>query len=580
MSTSSPGTVAELLLRSAEARATGIVTVTRGQVRKQLFLRDGDLVSAESNLREEALGELLVALGILPPSRLNQLLAEVKRRGQRMGTVLIELGWASPEDVLAALREQVRRRASSCLRFGENEASFEATAGFVGTIIEHRFELPLLVFCSFRDHPVLELLTPTLDQTPDAVIRLSPRFQRWRADFEQAFGPELPDLLQQPYELGSLVLHPEASALLYGLEALVATGLVQFGPAAGTVTAVISRPSENESGDAGSFGSSSRFDPHSGFLAPAPTSGGGSGDWRHSPGSVVEPGEFPGYMALEYLQLHGKQPHEVLGLAASASPAEVDAAYARKLAAVDRASGGQGLHPKLAEMIEAYARAHAALQAPPAGTPAPIRRPAPLAVPATDPVGAELAFGEGRALLAAGRAAEAVVQFRRAVDRRPDQAAYHAWLGWTLFHVQGRGALPEALDRLEHAVAVDPDSVDGHALLGALFIALRDPGRARQHLERTLALRPEQPDSIDRLARLHVEAGEPELAERLYRRLIAALGERELPLRRILWRELAELYEGPLVDPAGAARAYKTASRLSPDDEELRRKAAQSMRRI
>src|SRR5688572_5279307 len=176
MPASSAGTVAELLLNQAAARSTGVVTISRGQAKKQLFLRDGDLISAESNLREEALGELLVALGLLTPSRLNQLLAEVKRRGQRMGTVLIELGWVSPEDVLDALREQVRRRATSCLRFEALDGTFEASTSFVGNIIEHRFELPLLIFCGFRDHPALDLLTPKLDFTPEAIVRLGPRF--------------------------------------------------------------------------------------------------------------------------------------------------------------------------------------------------------------------------------------------------------------------------------------------------------------------------------------------------------------------------------------------------------------------
>src|SRR5215207_723987 len=130
-----PRTVAELLLRHADDHATGVLTLSRGQVRKQLFLRDGVLVSAESNLREEALGEVLVALNLLPRARLNPLLEEVKRRGQRMGTVVIELGWASPEDVMAALREQVRRRAGGCLRAPQNEAQFEARVDFVGSLI-------------------------------------------------------------------------------------------------------------------------------------------------------------------------------------------------------------------------------------------------------------------------------------------------------------------------------------------------------------------------------------------------------------------------------------------------------------
>ena len=54
-----------------------------------------------------------------------------------------------------------------------------------------------------------------------------------------------------------------------------------------------------------------------------------------------------------------------------------------------------------------------------------------------DPLGAELAFGEGCSLLAAGQVDEAVVELTRAVHARPDQAAYHAWLGWALWRARG-----------------------------------------------------------------------------------------------------------------------------------------------
>ena len=74
-----------------------MLTLGRGQVRKQLELRDGLLVSADSNLREEALGAVLVATGLLDNQRLAELLVEVKQRGRKMGTVLLELaGWGRP----------------------------------------------------------------------------------------------------------------------------------------------------------------------------------------------------------------------------------------------------------------------------------------------------------------------------------------------------------------------------------------------------------------------------------------------------------------------------------------------------
>jgi tetratricopeptide (TPR) repeat protein len=213
---------------------------------------------------------------------------------------------------------------------------------------------------------------------------------------------------------------------------------------------------------------------------------------------------------------------------------------------------------RLTEMEEGAA-AHAAN--PPALAPE-------LAVPDTvvDRIGAELAFHEGRSAFQDGHVRAALEHLRRAVDLRPDQAAYHAWLGSVLFHLRGAAALPEALDRLEHAVAVDPDSADAHVLLADVLLALGQGPRARGHLERTLALRPEQPAAAETLLGLLREAGDFPESERLCRRLIVALGERAPALRRRLWLHLAALYESALADPAAAARASVAAAALGPDD--------------
>ena len=104
----------------------------------------------------------------------------------------------------------------------------------------------------------------------------------------------------------------------------------------------------------------------------------------------------------------------------------------------------------LEEMLEAYARARAALARRAMAEPGEgwrsrpdlvgsASRPPAAPTASMDPLGAELAFGEGRSLLAAGHVAEAVAQLQLAVDSRPDQAAYHAWLGWALWRARGAG---------------------------------------------------------------------------------------------------------------------------------------------
>ena len=113
--------------------------------------------------------------------------------------------------------------------------------------------------------------------------------------------------------------------------------------------------------------------------------------------------------------------------------------------------------------------------------------------------------------------------------------------------------------------------------MGSFLRAVGEAGRARPHLERTLALRPEQPEVIDQLAGLYVEAGEPDQAEKLYRRVIAALGEREPGLRAALWEQLGRLYEAKLGDPAAAARAFESAAGIGPG---LTRSGGRPSRRV
>jgi len=60
---------------------TGTLALARGKVRKEIYFREGKAVAADSNLRQEALGTLLCAKGIIDQRQLAYLLAETKARG-------------------------------------------------------------------------------------------------------------------------------------------------------------------------------------------------------------------------------------------------------------------------------------------------------------------------------------------------------------------------------------------------------------------------------------------------------------------------------------------------------------------
>src|SRR5262249_43158130 len=128
--------------------------------------------------------------------------------------------------------EQVRMRAVSCLRWSEREAAFEPRGLDLGKAMEHPYELPPLVFAGLRETSSLDLLAPQFDDDGARVVRLAPRFERFRPSYVEAFGNLVPSLLTDGAVLGSLVLRPEAEALIHGLEALLVSGLAYFEDAA------------------------------------------------------------------------------------------------------------------------------------------------------------------------------------------------------------------------------------------------------------------------------------------------------------------------------------------------------------
>src|SRR5204862_7996907 len=113
--------------------------------------------------------------------------------------------------------EQVRRRAVSCLRWSEQEAAFQPRGPEAGRAMEHPYELPALVFAGLRETSSLDLLAPRFDDDGARIVRLAPRFERFRPTYVQAFGEMAPRLLAGGAVLGSLVLQPEAEALIHGL---------------------------------------------------------------------------------------------------------------------------------------------------------------------------------------------------------------------------------------------------------------------------------------------------------------------------------------------------------------------------
>src|SRR6185436_18056208 len=99
--------IPEILNHLRLSRATGILTLVSGGARKAVYLREGRVVFASSNLPNDRLGEILIREGKITVEEYEASIKAISR-GKRQGRVLVEMGALSPKDLWAGVQFQVQ----------------------------------------------------------------------------------------------------------------------------------------------------------------------------------------------------------------------------------------------------------------------------------------------------------------------------------------------------------------------------------------------------------------------------------------------------------------------------------------
>ena len=95
----------ELLFTIGQYRVPGVLTFTHGEACKKLFIRDGRIIFAASNLHEDDLGEFLFRCGKISRADLDKSVEILKRyKGKRQGLILVEMQALSNQELPWAVR--------------------------------------------------------------------------------------------------------------------------------------------------------------------------------------------------------------------------------------------------------------------------------------------------------------------------------------------------------------------------------------------------------------------------------------------------------------------------------------------
>jgi hypothetical protein len=171
------------------SKATGILSLVSGGARKALYVREGRVVFASSNLPNDRLGEILIREGKITVEEYDASIRAISK-GKRQGKVLVEMGALSPKDLWEGVQFQVKEIVYSVFQWDDGHFHFEESS------LPEKERITV-------DLDILDLILVGIRRV-DASGRIQMRYPEGDSIIEVA-APELPESLE-PYERHVLAL--------------------------------------------------------------------------------------------------------------------------------------------------------------------------------------------------------------------------------------------------------------------------------------------------------------------------------------------------------------------------------------
>jgi curved DNA-binding protein CbpA len=528
--TLSEGALPALLRAVYVGRKTGILKFTRGQDVRSVRFRQGHILSAESSVPQEHLGEVLVRNELLTAADLERAGARKRATGKRLGETLQEMGLIEREHLEDALALHVREVLLSVFSWNTGEYSLEEApeSSFHGepTLKLSTGEMILETVRLLQNPDVVRAALGN----PDRVLDLSTdpllRFQKVTLSPTDGYVLSRVDGMMKARQIVEMIPLPqeEVEKSLYGL---LCTGIIEFAP-------MVPKSAPDPRRESGAAANAAPPSPR-----PQPTAPEMAEAKRKDEEARAKEVEARRKEILEAFDgLKAKNHFEVLGIPRASTEAQVKEAYFHlakrfhpdthhdpamddlgpKLEAVfirlgqayevlrnPRTRGSY--EADLAARAPRFPRAPGEPGTPPQGSPAsPAPGAAPQASPAPDKTQeARRAF---EAMIAAekhmeqGKFWDAIQLLEHAVQWLEGRNLTRARVALGRSYAKNPNWAKQAETILKTAIASEPKGAEAHFVLGELYARQGLRSRAASAFRRVLDLQPDRKDAADALAAL------------------------------------------------------------------------------
>jgi curved DNA-binding protein CbpA len=511
--TLSEGAVAGILRELYVGRRSGLLHFTRDGERRSVRLYKGNIVHADTNVKEERLGETLVRRGLLSAADLKRATGFVLRDKRRLGEVLQEMGVLNKDQLEDALALQVREILPKVFSWAEGEYAFDPDASEVpgdhdATLKLSTGEMILEAARSVSDPDVVRYALGDIDR----VLGLSSdpllRFQKVALSPADGFVLSRVDGTMSAREIIQMDFAP-ADETARSLHGLLCTGILEYLP-------VPPKPT-----------------PKPDIRKPAPV----------APPVVVDPTP-PMEVALEavpaaqvekgedtrrreileaYETLRSKNHFEILGIARGSNEGQIKEAYFRLAkrfhpdahhdpALADLADKLEAVFIRLGEAYELLRNTHSrasyeaalAARAPggsPTFTPSPPEAPAPLD-PAQEAQVADQSYRRAQKHFEKEQYWDAIQLLEPSLAMTQGKAKGKIQVLLAKAYLKNPKWVKRAEDQLQTVVREDATNAEAHFLLGTIYKASGLKSRAIHAFERALESKPDHEQAAAELAEL------------------------------------------------------------------------------
>jgi len=225
-----PGLLRELYV----GRKSGMLALHRGPDRRGFRFRNGHIVNADTSVREDRMGEVLVRHGHLTAPDLKRAIGFAVRDGKKLGTVLVELGLLKADQIEDALALHVHEILSKVFSWSDGTYEFtpeDAAAPVMGdtTLKVTTGELVLEAARAVTDPDVVRYNLGDIDRILGLANDPLLRFQRVTLTPADGYVLSRVDGTLSAREIVAMISLPREETHK-SLFALLSTGMIEYLP--------------------------------------------------------------------------------------------------------------------------------------------------------------------------------------------------------------------------------------------------------------------------------------------------------------------------------------------------------------